>query len=77
MLNTFKFINQKNGKETLVNGSKCSLIGSYFKVYIVGRAEPVGSFYKETHEMQVLPYDPNADTVEYFDFGPMEFYFED
>jgi hypothetical protein len=73
-MNTYKFTNQKNQKETFINGDKCSKIGSYYKVFIYGRAEEIGSFYHDTYLMEELPYDSSKDTVDYFDFGPMTFY---
>ena len=75
-MKTFKFTNIKNGKETRLNGDKCSRIGTYYKVFVFGRKEEVGSFYMDSYLMEELPYDPSSDTVEYFDFGPMNLYFD-
>lgn len=74
-MNTFKFINQKNGKETFVNADKCSKIGTYYKVFIKGRE--IGSFYCDVYSLEVLPYDEGKDTVDYFNFGPITSFYDD
>jgi hypothetical protein len=67
-MKTFKFINKKNNKITFINGENCSAINNYYKVFIKG--EEIGSFYKDTYELEILPYDKNLDTVDYFDHEP-------